>query len=259
MFLETLQFFTGMFVVVYDGQHALKFHLGRARDVVGPGVHFKWPIIQKFRVKDTKHTTLDLEPQLIQLADDLIYEVEAKVLYQIVDLKKAEIEIDNLETGLQNRVVMSIQRVVRSRDRDTIQDTDQMVELIHEELTSIETEWGVRILKFGFSNLSPTPASLEITQLDLLAKERLHLYEHLKEEGLSEDSAIVLLTGAVVATHPQSMAGHPRRMVKSKKNEDGEGTLDDALDEMVEDLDESFEDEFDDPMDDLPGSEDKKK
>ena len=34
--LEILQFVTGVFVVVYDGQHALKFTLGRAGAVVGP-------------------------------------------------------------------------------------------------------------------------------------------------------------------------------------------------------------------------------
>ena len=96
MFLETLQFFTGIFVVVYDGQHALKFTLGRAQGVVGPGIHFKWPIVQRFRVEETKDTTLDLETQVIQLKDDLVYEVSAKLVYQIVDLRKALIEVDDL-------------------------------------------------------------------------------------------------------------------------------------------------------------------
>ena len=61
--LELLQSLTGLFVVVYDGQHALKFTLGRAKGVVGPGVHLKIPIIQKFEVVDTRHTTLDLQPR----------------------------------------------------------------------------------------------------------------------------------------------------------------------------------------------------
>jgi regulator of protease activity HflC (stomatin/prohibitin superfamily) len=55
-----VQALTGVFVVVYDGQHALKFALGRATGVVGPGINFKWPIIQRFRVVDTKDTTIDL-------------------------------------------------------------------------------------------------------------------------------------------------------------------------------------------------------
>ena len=75
MFLKLLEAITGVFVVIYDGQHALKFTLGRAGMVVGPGVHWKWPIVQAYRVKETKDTTLELEPQTIQLRDDLVYEV----------------------------------------------------------------------------------------------------------------------------------------------------------------------------------------
>ena len=200
--LEFLQAITGIFVVVYDGQHALKFTLGRAQGVVGPGVHFKIPIIQKFAVEETKHTTLDLEPQVIQLSDDLVYEVDAKVMYQIVDLRKAIVEIDDLVTGLQNRVVLAVQRVVGARDRKTVIDTEGMVAEIREELREVEEQWGVRILQLGFSNISPSPTTLEITQLDLLARERLTLYKHLREQGLAPEATVALITGAVVATHP---------------------------------------------------------
>ena len=200
MFLEFLQAITGVFVVVYDGQHGLKFTLGRAREVVGPGVRFKLPIIQKYVVEDTRHTTLDLEPQVIQLRDDLVYEVDCKVMYQIVDLRKAMIEIDDLVTGLQNRVVIAVQRIVQGQDRSSVRDTDAMAEAIHEELRIVEEQWGVRILKFGFSNISPSPASLEITQLELLASERLDLYHRLRRDSLSPESAVALVTGAVIAT-----------------------------------------------------------
>ena len=49
----------------------------------------------------------------------------------------------------------------------------------------VEDQWGVRILQFGFSNISPSPASLEITQLDLLAAERLELYTRFRKAGLA--------------------------------------------------------------------------
>ncbi len=201
MFLEFLETVTGVFVVVYDGQHALKFTLGRAQNVVGPGVHFKLPIIQRFAVEETKHTTLDLEPQVIQLSDDLVYEVDAKVMYQIVNLRKAIVEIDDLVTGLQNRVVMAVQRVVQAQNRESIRDTDAMITTIRGELRPVEEQWGVRILQFGFSNLSPSPSTLEITQLDLLARERLALYDELRRKSLSQEAAVALVTGAVVATH----------------------------------------------------------
>src|SRR5262249_2271013 len=137
MILEILQAVTGIFVVVYDGQHALKFTLGRAQEVVGPGIHFKFPIIQRFQVKETKDTTIDLEPQVIQLQDDLVYEVGAKAVYQIVDLRKAVIEIDNLVTGLKNRMTLAVQRVVKAQDRESVRDMAAMITAVKEELRPV--------------------------------------------------------------------------------------------------------------------------
>jgi len=200
MFLETLQAITGLFVVVYDGQHAVKFTLGRAIGVVGPGVHFKWPIFQKFRVEPTKFTTLDLEAQTIQLRDELVYMVGAKVVYQIVDLMKAMIEVDNLVEGLRNRLVLAVQRVVKSRDRMTITDANDMIEEVRAQMKVVEEQWGIRIIEFGFSTFSPSPETLEVTQLRMMAEEKLRLYhEFTKTEGLSPQAAVSLISGAVVA------------------------------------------------------------
>jgi regulator of protease activity HflC (stomatin/prohibitin superfamily) len=201
--LEFLQAITGVFVLVYDGQHALRYTLGRADAVVGPGVHWKWPIFQKFRVENTKHTTLDLEPQVIQLADDLVYEIDCKVVYQIVDLRKALIEIDDLVMGLKNRVVMAVQHVVRTRDRRTVRDAQTLIDEVLAELRTVEEQWGVRILLFGFSNISPSPTTLEITQLELLARERLGLYQQMRGKGLSDEASVALIAGAVVAMQPE--------------------------------------------------------
>jgi len=199
MLMETLQFFTGIFQVVYDGQHALKFTLGRAQEVVGPGVHFKWPVIQRFRVEETKDTTLDLEPQIIQLKDDLVFEVGAKVVYQIVDLRKALIEVDNLVEGLRNRLTLAVQRVVKLQDRSSMADIDGMIALLIEALRPVEDQWGVKIHELGFSTLAPNAATLEITQLRLLAEEKLRLFHQFRGEGLGQEAAVSLISGAVVA------------------------------------------------------------
>ena len=208
MFLKLLEAITGVFVVVYDGQHALKFTLGRAGMVVGPGVHWKWPIVQAYRVKETKDTTLELEPQTIQLRDDLVYEVGARAVYQIVDLRKATVEVDNLVTGLKNRMVLAVQRVVKAQDRESIRDMPRMVEAVKLDLAVIEQQWGVKIHEFGFSTFSPTPETLEITQLRKLAEEKLELFRHFRDAGLGVEAAVALISGSVVSLRPIA----PRKM-----------------------------------------------
>ena len=219
MSLDIFGALPGLFVIVYDGQHALRFTLGRAQAVVGPGIHFKVPLLQVFKVEETKHTTLDLEPQVIQLDDNLIYEVDCKVLYQVVNLRKAIIEVDDLVTGLQNRVVMAVQRVISKRNRHTVTDVDGMCKQIQTELRGVEDEWGVRILELGFSNISPSPTTLEITQLEMLAREKQTLFGKLREDGLSEESAVALIAGAVISVHPDE------RMPSNKVGGPGEDLL----------------------------------
>jgi len=214
MILELLQVFTGVFVVVYDGQHALKFTLGRAQEVVGPGVHFKWPIFQRFQKKDTKDTTLELEPQVIQLRDDLVYDVCARVVYQIVDLRKAIVEIDDLTVGLKNRIVLAVQRVVKMQDRESVRDVVSMTAALKEELRPVQDKWGIVIHEIGFSTFSPSPETLEITQLGKLAEEKLSLYRRLRGEGLGEEAAVALISGAVVAVH----GGEPPPPPKPRKS-----------------------------------------
>ncbi len=216
MFLEILQSITGVFVVVYDGQHALKFTLGRAKSVVGPGVHFKLPIVQSFRVEETKDTTLDLEPQTIQLNDDLVYEVGAKVVYQIVDLQRALIEVDDLQKGLKNRLVLAVQKVVNNQDRRSIRDMDTMIKIVRQELAPVEQQWGFKIHEFGFSTFSPTPETLEVTQLQRLAEEKLNLYQRFRGEGLSEQAAVSLISGAVVAIPSRDEERLPRQVGKGE-------------------------------------------
>ena len=247
---------TGLFVIVYDGQHALRFTLGRARSVVGPGIHFKVPFLQTFRVEETKHTTLDLEPQVIQLRDNLVYEVDCKVVYQIVNLRKAKIEVDDLVTGLQNRVVIAVQQVVSRKDRHTVTDVDTTCEEIRQELRGVEDQWGVRILQFGFSNISPSPTTLEITQLEMLANEKLALYRHLREAGLGEESAVALIAGAVVAVHPDEPEPTLRRQRTQEANvvRALEAELDEKRRAHAEKAPEKPTEEGEAAGDDLPGA-----
>jgi regulator of protease activity HflC (stomatin/prohibitin superfamily) len=213
MLLEILQFITGVFVLVYDGQHALKFTLGRAGNVVGPGIHWKWPIIQRYRIVDTKDTTIELEPQTIQLQDDLVYEVGARAVYQVTNLRKALIEVDNLVIGLKNRIVLSVQRVVKAQDRQSIRDLGQMIAAVKRELQPVEEQWGVKFHEFGFSTISPTPETLEITQLRKLAQEKLALYQQFRSDaGLSEEAAVALVSGAVMAVHTSQAAAREKQL-----------------------------------------------
>src|SRR5438874_10817952 len=97
-------------------------------------------------------------------------------------------------------MVLAVQRVVKAQDRESIRDMPAMVAAVKLELAPVEAQWGVKIHEFGFSTFSPTPETLEITQLRNLAEEKLQLYQRFrKDNALSEEAAVALISGAVIA------------------------------------------------------------
>ena len=137
-------------------------------------------------------------------------------MYRFVDLRKALIEIDNLVTGLKNRLVLTVQRVVRGQDRQSIHNMKPIIAEVRDELRVVEEEWGVLFHEFGFSTFSPTPETLEITQLRNLAEEKLALYHRFRaESGLSEDAAVALISGAVITMRGDSVFMPPAAPVEA--------------------------------------------
>ena len=54
----------GSVYVVREGQVALVLNLGRvARTDIGPGLHFKWPLVETARTFDSRFTLIDFSPE----------------------------------------------------------------------------------------------------------------------------------------------------------------------------------------------------
>src|SRR5262249_19574978 len=80
----------------------------------------------------------------------------------------------------------------------------KVIQAVLQELRPVEEQWGVKIHEFGFSTFSPSPETLEITQLRKLAEEKLHLYQRFRQDlGLGEEAAVALISGAVIAVRGQ--------------------------------------------------------
>lgn len=206
MLLETLQFITGIFVVVFEGEHAVKFTLGKAGKVVEPGIHFKFPIIEKFVVKCTRDTALQLQEQTVQVAEDLVYNFSACLIYKIKDLRKAVVEISDLRDGLANLVATAVQQALKSRKRLEILDTQSVSESVTEIVKAKTDHWGVEIIHFGFSDLAPTQETAKVLQTQLLSKERVTIYQELvQDKGLAPNVAAALVSGAAMVVNEEKL------------------------------------------------------
>jgi hypothetical protein len=143
-----------------------------------------------------------------------------------------------------------VQKIVGACTRETIRDTEAMIVRIVSELAGVEEQWGVRILQLGFSNISPSTPTLEITQLELLAREKQGLYRGFRADGMSEEAAVALVTGAVVAVHAPDGGSLARDLREERALK---AHLQRAVERVVEDADTERRGEVDEPAE--PGDE----
>lgn len=97
-------------VQVYEGGVVLR--LGKYQRTVGPGLVWKWPVIDTVFLANTVITTMRLLPQSLTTKDDVGVVIAAMVRYQITDVKPFVCEVYDQKDVLADISMGSIRRAV---------------------------------------------------------------------------------------------------------------------------------------------------
>lgn len=188
---------------VQTGTHGLKFSWGRAVSVLEPGFHPLIPGLQTVRHIPTRSRTLDLPTQRVRSVEGLVYEVNVNITYQVDDVKRALVEVDDLERGLSDALAVSVQRVMAQIDRAAMADIGAFDARLRDRIQEQVRQWGVRVEQAGFTTVNPVGASLRLTQLKSVMAERFTTLTRLQETGLSRNRALTLM-GSRTRYHPRT-------------------------------------------------------
>ncbi|MEZ5975701.1 MAG: SPFH domain-containing protein [Planctomycetota bacterium] len=178
---------------VRTGQAGLLFSFGRATRILGHGFHPLIPFFQQVDLIPVRSRTMDLPSQKVMARDGLVYIADANLVYHVVDVKKAIIEIYELEKGMLQMLTMGVQEVLRAADRESIRDIPALGLALEQNLTQRLEPWGVAVDKAGFPSLSPSPRTLRITQLEQQVLERRRRHRELIDAGLEPKAALLLV------------------------------------------------------------------
>ena len=182
-----------MGVQVQSGHAGLLFTCGRAGKILDHGFRPLIPFLQQVAIVPIRSRTMDLPSQRVVNRDGLVYLAEANLVYHIHDVRKAVIEIDELEKGMLQMLTLGVQEVLRDTQADTIGDTAALGSRLEAVLTERLADWGVTVDKAGFPSLTPSPQTLRITQLHEQVRERQLRYEGFLEAGHSSQRALGLV------------------------------------------------------------------
>jgi len=200
-----------MGVTVESGQTGLRFSFGRAGRELGPGFYPLIPFLQIVRKVPTRSRTMDLPAQRVATFEGLVYHVDANLVYRVTDVRKAMIEIDDLEQGMVQMLGLGVQEVLRDANRAKLARVDELNEALAANLAARLEPWGVTIERAGFPSITPSPKTLRITQLDQIVGERRRMLAHMEALGLPRFRALTLMGTRVRAiSHTKHVRRHER-------------------------------------------------
>lgn len=180
-------------VTVVSGTTALKFSFGRATRELHPGFHLLFPFLQVARVLPTRSRTIDLATQRVTTLDGLVYTVDANLVYRVVDVRRALIQIDRLERGMLQMLGLGVQEVLRSRERSSLRVSEALDRDLAENLARRLEPWGVSVEHAGFPTITPSAETLRLTQLAALGATRARALALLTRGGAPRPQALALL------------------------------------------------------------------
>jgi len=222
VFLAVWGALRAMGTTVRTGYTGLFFSFGHARRVLQPGFVFKIPYFQKVRSLPTRSRTLDVPDQKVTSVDGLVWFVDVNLVYRIVDIRKALIEIDDLEHGMEQMLSLSVQEIVGRSRRAALRLAGELDGQLAESMEVRLEAWGVAVERAGFTSIKPSPKTLRFTQQLHTCEERERNLERLVSAGIDRGLALAMLGSAprlrrreLYAVEREQLSRRRRRILRS--------------------------------------------
>jgi membrane protease subunit HflC len=187
---------------VSEGQGAIVLNLGRVvRSDIGPGLHFKWPLVESARIFDRRLQVLDAEPERYLTSERKDVSVDFFAVGQIQDLRafyratggQEDIAIQRLAPIIKD----SLRNEINSRTLSQVVSGDRS-EIVDKQLAAINkgaATLGVRIVDLRIKQIDlPTDSEVIGQVYRRMRAQRQQVASKLRAEG--EEQAVQVRANA---------------------------------------------------------------
>jgi regulator of protease activity HflC (stomatin/prohibitin superfamily) len=135
-------------------QEAIILRFGKFKRLVGPGMFFKWPLIERFVRQDIRIQTLDVMKQEVMTKDNISLHVDAVVFMKVISTAKSLLNIRDLLRSVVQYSQTTMRDVIGNVELDDLlAKRDQIAERIKDIVDKETGEWGVDILSVNLQNI----------------------------------------------------------------------------------------------------------
>jgi regulator of protease activity HflC (stomatin/prohibitin superfamily) len=141
--------------IVREYERAVMFRLGRLIGAKGPGLFFRIPIIDIFRVVDLRVTTFDVPKQSVITKDNVTVDVDAVVYYRVYDSQKAVVSVENYNMATDLLAQATLRDVLGQVDLDELlSKREELGKRITDILDSSTDPWGIKVTALAIKDVT---------------------------------------------------------------------------------------------------------
>ena len=150
----SLVFLPGTVAINRQWQEAIILRFGKYTRLVGPGLFFKWPFVEKFLRQDMRIQTLDVMKQEVMTKDNISLIADAVVFMKVINTAKSLINILDVKLSVVQYSQTTMRDVIGNVELDELlEKRDEIADRIKTIVDAATADWGVDILSVNLQNI----------------------------------------------------------------------------------------------------------
>ncbi|MEJ6404247.1 SPFH domain-containing protein [Yoonia sp. 2307UL14-13] len=167
--------------IVPQSQKFVVERLGRLRSVLGPGINFIVPFLDRVR-----HKVSILERQLPAMtqdaitSDNVLVQVETSVFYRIIEPEKTVYRIRDVDGAISTTVAGIVRSEIGRMELDQVQaNRANLIDAVRQQVAQQVDDWGIEVTRAEILdvNLDQATRSAMLQQLNAERARRAHVTE----------------------------------------------------------------------------------
>lgn len=175
--------FLGVRIVPQSDKYVVE-RLGRLRVVLGPGINFIIPFIDRVAHKiSILERQLPTASQDAITADNVLVKVETSVFYRITEPEKTVYRIRDADAAIATTVAGIVRSEIGKLELDQVQSNRaQLIERVREQVSAMVDDWGVEVTRAEILDVNLDEAT-RAAMLQQLNAERARRAQVMEAEG----------------------------------------------------------------------------
>ncbi len=142
--------------IVRPYQRGLIERLGRYKTTKEPGFHLIFPFVDTMRLVDMREQVVDVPPQEVITADNVVVSVDAVVYYEATDPQRLVYNVADFFTAITKLAQTNLRNLIGDLELDTaLTSRDTINTALREVLDDATDKWGVRVVRVEIQRIDP--------------------------------------------------------------------------------------------------------